>query len=222
MKMPNYFTTCRIAAITVAILSIGVLTARAAVYTYSSTLDLSSGTVYPDGSYVYDQFLFPGGQPTYSVVDGDTITGTITFANNQRLKILDPNGSYSEYMSFRFFPQGSSSSVFTSSVHLLGVTGNLTGSNPQSVGPSFGNTVIGATFFGMTPDEVSFSGFDYSVTLGSGNTGNNVYHAYDVEIHAAANSVEVVSGVPEPSRTLLLFGGLCGVASRRRRKRNAE
>ena len=213
MKPPNHLTPWRLIASTAVILSSSAITVRAANYTYSSTLNLASSTVVPDGAYEFNSFSFPGGQPTYTLNDGDTISGTISFANNQRLRILDSDGSHFEYLMVRFSPQGSSSSEVNTTIELLGVTGLLNGSNPQPRSNS-GNTVVAALFFGITPSEVSFSGFNYSITLRPGNTGNNIYQPSDLGIYAAANSVSVI---PEPSVWGLISVvtlGICGFRKR--------
>lgn len=184
--------------------------AHAALYSFSATVDISSPTISPQGADQFDVYAFSGVQPAFTLSAGDTISGTITFANGLSLQVVDPNGSHFDYLGFAMYPQGSSSSNFSYTTHLLGVTGQLNGSSTKS-NSGLGNSVIGANFFDLTSSSVSFTGFDYSIHLNA-NSGNNVYRPANVQVFHAATPV------PEP--VTALFGmatAAAAILSRRRR-----
>lgn len=180
--------------------ALAVLTAHAhaALYHFSATVDLSSPDIRPGGADQFDIYSFTGVQPSFTLNAGDVVSGTITFANGLSLQVVDPDGSHFDYLGFSMFPQGSSSSNYSYTTHLLGVTGQLNGSSTKGSSGLLGNTVIGANFFDLTSSSVAFTGFDYSITLNA-NSGNNAYQPVEVYVNHA------VTPVPEPGSVGVLF-----------------
>jgi hypothetical protein len=98
----------------------------------------------------------------------------------------------------------------------------LTGSASQNltVGQSFGfyrsDTIDAASYGGSAPvDAISFNvptdGFTYQLAAYDTNLGGSI-------APSSFNATGVVSGVPEPSRSVLTILGLAGLIIRRRRK----
>jgi hypothetical protein len=187
-------------------------TAHAAEYSFSDTLDLSqSPAVISGSSDQLDNFYFSGSLPSFDLETGDTISGTITFANNQLLT-LTGNPSATDYYLSLLFPTAASSTYLTglSSVTLLGVTGSLTSPNPDAYETGPGNSILAAEDSGIsTASSFSFTGFSYSVTLTSSQAVSDVSPSYVQlgQIGSNANFL-TVSDAPEPSAWALMACGI--------------
>ena len=174
-------------------------------YDYSTVLDLSSYSVY-GGLELTWYFSIP--QPTYTLKVGDTINGTITFANNQRIQITNPGGSFEDvYLQFGNVNTENQDTATTTS-GLLGVQGPLDISNP------YNNIVLGAGIIApmedggpITLSSLSFSGFSYSITLTSLTSGGGQYTPVDFSVYegSGADHISIIS-VPDKSSTFVLLG----------------
>jgi hypothetical protein len=186
-------------------------------FTFSTELDLSAG-YFQDAGGGSSFYLVPfaPGQPQFTLLPGDTISGRITFANSQYMQVSDPGAAHPEYVSLAFYPSASDSTDFQSLTTLLGVGGQLNASNPQALTGS-GNTVISATFFGLTDSSLTFTGLDYSITLNS-LTGDNHFTPANLQIYAGTGDISVQpTPTPEPStRALAGLGGLSLLGLRRK------
>jgi hypothetical protein len=187
--------------------------AEAADYTFSDTLDISqSPTVLSGNSNQLDNFYLSGSLPSFDLQPGDTISGTITFANNQALT-LTGNPSATDYYLSLLFPTSATSPYLTgsSTITLLGVTGSLTSPNPESQSTGPGNSVLSVEDGGIsTGSSFSFTGFTYELTLPIGSQAvDDVTPSYLQvgQIGSAANFLSVGSA-PEPSTWALMLCGL--------------
>jgi hypothetical protein len=187
--------------------------ARAADYSYSGSVDLSQSPMSVSGSTLQlDDFSLSGSMPSFNLVPGDSISGIITFANNQALT-LTGNPSASDFVDFifdtGFEPNGL---TFSSTVTLLGVTGSLTSTNPSSFPDGLSNGGIGAESGAITTaSSVSFTGFSYEVTLTGTQAVSDVAPLYlQVGQNGSGANFISVGSAPEPSTWTLM---LCGYAS---------
>jgi hypothetical protein len=185
--------------------------AEAANYTFNETFDLSLVSVdnefYPS---VSDLFFGETSPPSFQLNVGDTLSGTISFANDQQLGVAVSNPVDPNYFNFLIpmndFTYGTIL-TYTESVTLLGVQGNLVPANPDvNEADSSSNGAINVGEDPLTTSSVSFSGFDYSITLTS---------APDDSSFTPGNLVAVgddvtASEAPEPASWALI---LCGAGS---------
>lgn len=204
------------------------MAAHATLYTYSATIDLSTGTHTPiSGFDVFDVAI--SGAPSFALVQGDTISGTIHFANHQAITVY-AGYSYAELVLLSNIANVSTSEDMT--VSLLGVSGSMALPNPdhETIFSGFGavGPIIGP-LSGLTTSSLTFTGMQYSLTLTSGSTlGANTYfplftpNRFEVADHAFAGGVVIgpaptPPAVPEPATLALVGAGLL-MASRARRR----
>ena len=189
-------------------------------YTYSATVDLSAQGVTLPFSY-----WNTGSAPTFDLQTGDTISGTISFANSQRLQLRDPTGTSVEGMEFVFGSRtigGSDPALFhwQSSMTLLNVQGQhgFPGASLQSGGSggSYAVSLAGEFADFVTTTQMSFSGFDYSAELTS-DSGS--FTPSYLRATSFSGEINVVS-VPEPATAA--FGMATVAVALLSRRRNAS
>lgn len=206
-------------------LLLAALPACAATITYNATVSLDPTALQPRGTYFTDHDLYNqslSGEPSITVQAGDVVTGTITFTNGS-LGLRTSPGDFSWGASFDFF--GNAGTDFTSSVQVLGLTGNLVTSNPTPNGShSLGNSVFGAGIPGLAGQNYTFTGMAFTINLysvesfASGLEQPVTFSLGRVEAMADAITVNVDTA-PEPaSLTLSLSGFLLLAVAVNRRK----
>ena len=186
-----------------ALASLLPLAADASTINYSTTVSLNPADA---SGHEYLQY-FTGNAP-FAVKAGDVITGTISFGSG----MIDISGNVS-WLDFDFF--GNAQTQFSSNVTLLGVSGNLGGSNPHGLSGA-GNGVLSAGFGPISNaagENFSFSGLQYTINVSSviANGGSvqtsTLFTPSRLDINATA-----ISAVPIPAGGWLLLSGLAGLA----------
>jgi hypothetical protein len=190
---------------------VAMSTARGSTITYSTTINLNPADA-SSGQYLQSV----SGATAFNVKAGDTITGTITFANGK----LDLIGNVN-YLDFAFL--GNAATTYTSTTQLLGVTGSLGGPNPFSSGSLFGNSVI-SNFYGATAPNENFAitGIQYTINVSSVQAnGGTVQTTTPFTPYALEVSATSVSVVPLPASAWLMLSGLGILAWLPRRRTSA-
>lgn len=199
--------------------ALGISQAEGALFTYSTTIDLSTGFIAGAGPQAEHRWLISGA-PAITLQVGDTLSGTLSFLPGQRLGFSDPLGTASEYIAFRLFSPNLAFYGFSSSLAFLDPQASLDTANPWyggGGGPSFSTQAYAV---GLTNGAVSFSGLDYSINITSG--GGTFTPDYLLAQFNVGFGEIVVSGVPEPASSGVLAGlSLLAVAAASRRRWNA-
>jgi len=206
--------------------------AQATVFSYSTTLDLSTGV--HSSQVGFDIFRVGiSGAPSFALRNGDTINGTILFADNKAITLFGPDYSYAYLNLSSNIPNVNTSEDTT--VGLLGVSGSMVLPNPDhetifsgfgAVGPIIGPT--GGPTPGLTNSSITFTGMTYSLTLTSDSTvGPSIvfpsftpayFEVADKEFRGGVDIVQAPQ-LPEPASIALFAVGMAGVAGLRRRRR---
>jgi len=177
-------------------------------FTYNDTitLDPSQITTSP-GRQDYTQFIT--GATQFSVVSGDTITGTITFANGP----IEFSGAGIGYQDISlFFPAIGSSPTFSNSGYITfeGLTGTLTVTNPtpsrNSSGPALAVSESSSGVY-----DFSFTAIDYSLSVTSVSSAPTTVSFYQISV-TAPNVSFGTAAAPEPSSLILIALGAAGIA----------
>lgn len=198
-------------------LTAGAMPAAAATVEYNALIDLDPSMYEADSVLVV---RLPGAPIAISV--GDTLTGTIKFANQGRITIFnDPEMFDWEQLSGHFRPDnGAAYSV--SDFTFLGVRGDYLG--PEVVTSA---KYTGALGFGklmnFTDTGFSFTGISFNITFTPGHYGED----YPLTTSVTPNTFVVVqnsaisegAAIPEPATwAMMIIGfGAVGAAARRRR-----
>lgn len=206
------YNKCLTIVLAVAVIIILPAESKATNYSYSTNVDL--GPFANVGSYYQNL----NSVPAFNLQTGDTISGTIQFANGKALQYqnTDINQLAAFTLNFNSFDPVSSS--LSNSVTLIGTSGNLV-ENAISLGIAGRVTEAYATI--ATSSSGSFTGFNYNITINSmspngvefgGTNGGAI-----VFFNNGYGSFSVVNAVPEPS-TYALFGlGALAVVIARRK-----
>lgn len=190
--------------------------AAAAIVDYSAVIDLDPSMFEVSGTLVVP---LPGGPIALNV--GDTLQGTITFANNGRITVFDGTVPVNrETMSASFRPDNGTSAQSIGTFSFLGRQGDY--QLPDTI-QSFG--FVGAVGFGRpanyTNSSFSFSGVKFSVTYVDDLEPQDVPFTTRVtpNFWIFPSGVAMSEGVPEPSTwaVLVLGFGVVGQGLRRRR-----
>ncbi|MDB5326118.1 MAG: hypothetical protein JWM57_1687 [Phycisphaerales bacterium] len=191
--------------------------ARATVYNYSPTVDLSQSTL--DGVGTFGNVMvysLPANPPTFSLHGTDSITGTVTFANNKAIQVTDPGHFGTGSIRLRFEPPSNAFTRYSSTVMLLGVSGSTAPDNPQTTGfATSAGGVLDAAFTGLTNNTASFTGFSYTITLNA-TPALVAFHPTGVRLDADNRYVTIV---PEPAIGLAMLGGQVLLIRRRKSAR---
>jgi len=194
------------------------------IYNYSPTLDLTTGVANgPDATYWYVPGHFDATAPSFTLQTGDTLTGTVSFANGLGIQVHNPTSSSFNETARLFLTSNDPANYSTNVlVTLLDPQGQLTGPNPaQSSTGANGAYFLDAGYYGLTPDTVSFYGFTYSIEMLS---GSGTFTPQDLDVFSwSGNSnisvVSAVSPVPEPATGLAgIAAGAIALFSRQRRR----
>jgi hypothetical protein len=187
---------------------------RATNYNYSTNIDIGSAS-----SFVYYSQNLTS-LPTFNLQTGDTLSGTIQFANGKALQYQNSDSLHVAGLGLNFTSPTLASWQFHDSVSFIGGSGNLIDGGDSSTGGQ--GLWIGA-FRGIgTPSYGSITGFSYIITVDSISPngvdyGGSYGGSFSVDNYGSG-SFSVVSAVPEPS-TYALFGlgALALVIAARRR-----
>lgn len=185
-------------------------------YTYNTTIDLNTPfhVSHSPGNSWHFWWLIRSA-PTFTLQPGDTVQGTISFAENQALQFSGPVDFANVALFFRDWTNEiQNRTLITSSLN--GVAGSLTSPNPRvasTQSPGFNLTVGSANI--STSNLVSFTSFSYSAQVLS---GGGSYIPYYFEAHTPNDMPGAISVIPEPSVISLIGIGLIILA----RKRGAE
>lgn len=144
---------------------------KAANYTYSTTVDLATGsyTFTTNNGIINESFVVI--LPSALAIDlypGDSLSGVISFANNQSLVVTNTTGTNADSAGILFYQSSPTTNVTCNfGFQLLGVSGHLNSANPaggqsQSVFPYSPFQI--AAMNQLTTSSVSFQGFAYSFT----------------------------------------------------------
>lgn len=192
-------------------------TASAAVVSYSAVIDLDPSMIDGTGRLIVP---LPGGP--FSLNVGDTLQGTITFANNGRITVF--NGTVPvdrEWITGTFRPDDGTSAQSIGTFSFLGRQGDYL--LPDTVVSS---NVVGAIGFGKianyTNSSFSFTGISFSATYVDDLEPQDVPFTTRVTPGTWGFPFEVATiseSVPEPSTwgVLVLGFAFLGQALRRRR-----
>jgi hypothetical protein len=197
--------------VAILVATVAMSTAHGSTITYSTTINLNPAYASP-GQYLES---VSGGTP-FNVKAGDTITGTITFANGE----LNMSGNVS-YLELAFL--GNAQTAFTSTTQLLGVTGSLGGANPYTATGALGNGVVGSVYHATAPSEnFSITGFNYTIDVsGVQANGGTIQTTTPFTPYALEVSATGVSVVPLPASAWLMLSALGGLGFFRWRERDA-
>lgn len=199
-------------------LACAATTASAAVFNYSAVIDL-------DPSMIQSPTLLhvplPGGPIPLSL--GDTLQGTITFANNGRITVFD-NPGLGELITGSFAPDPGTTLESDGSFALLGVQGDYL------LPPTITSSHVGGSlaFFrrtNYTNSSFSFRGVSFSLTYVS--TGDQLppftshVTPFSLDVLLAPSAISE-GPVPEPATWALMLLGFAaagqGLRTRRRRR----
>lgn len=205
----------RIAAVMLLVLATASAWALTIYRDYEVDLTQLSYGLVPDGvtwhAYIYlpvDPFVF--------TAVGDQLVTTVTFANRQRLRLIDGEGA-SERVQLQYGgpSPGAQGTRSTQQFELLDVTGNYDGL-PEYVyeqGFACGNCLIGFTLGSeLTASQFAFRGVRMTTTVDALTPGG----PYTWFFFLATAHDFAIRPVPEPGTMLLLGLGLAGMWSMRR------
>ena len=195
---------------------IAQLPVQALTYTYSETVDAASASILRGSSGDSLNLALPSA--TIPVQVGDTVTGTISFENNQAVLLSGNTATSSDIINLEFAAtpasSGSSYVINNYTIQLNGIDGQLSASNPFTSLSSGG--AVAASWFQFYPNETdfSFTSLSYSITL---TTAANLSALKPIELSVEAPTVAVV---PEPSTWASLLCGVSLLACWQLRKRS--
>ncbi|MBI4904544.1 MAG: hypothetical protein HY820_12960 [Acidobacteria bacterium] len=179
-------------------------TVQATSFTYNTTLTFNPALLTTSGgSSRYDLQL--SGNPSFTMQVGDTLSGTISFANGP-IHIQNTTGN--SYVTMFFSPNPFTQ--FMSDSHSMSFAGlNVApGTSTPATGTANGNgCCVGIQFFGSAnPYDFTFTGINYSFTM----TGLNPSSANlsFTQLNIFANSIGTV---PEPASVALTGIGLLAI-----------
>jgi hypothetical protein len=166
-------------------------------YTYSDTIDLGSVSNQQTWNWNLNA-------PAFSFYIGDTLSGTITFANNESLQFNNLGGGSFHIFTKLFSPVNVNMGDISLSTTLDGLQGTINGST-RNISTQPGLTMEFADFGTTADGSISITGFHYTATINSINGG--VFNSQTggfltAQIVTGSGSLSVV---PEPS-TYALFG----------------
>lgn len=200
----------------------GCNAASAAVVNYAAVIDLDPSMIDGTGRLIVP---LPGGP--FSLNVGDTLQGTISFANNGRITVFDGTVPVDrEWITASFRPDNGTSAQSIGTFSFLGTKGDyLLPDTIQSSG------FVGAVGFGKianyTNSSFSFTGVSFSLTYVDDLEPQDVPFTTHVTPGLWGFPFEVATigeSVPEPSTwaVLVLGFGAAGHALRRRRARSVS
>ena len=198
----------RSALLTIPVLLIATsVVCPAATTFFNKVITLNSSLLSPSGGMVFYTQPFSGQTP-FTVQNGDTVTGTFTFANGLAVHIQANAGVASGV-----FADFAANINITEkqSIQFLGLSGTLGSTNPTPFGSSSG-CCYGADLFESTAVNYTFTGFTYTINV----TNVSPATASFTQLSFQGTTVDFVT--PEPT-TLSLVGAGCGILvwmSRRR------
>jgi hypothetical protein len=198
-----------------------VVDLRAADYTYSTTVDLSSATIQSPGPTSFFNFNFPTNVQGLDLAVGDTVSGTITFDQALTITAVNPQGqNFNGTFSFAPHPSSPSNNTDSYTVTLDGLQGTEGSPNPTSGTGSGGGLVMG---FGgiITSPTLSFTGITYSFTVDSEVQGNLTYIPANLSVTSNFSNISLTAA-PEPSTMALCVMGFAGLALGAARLRHRE
>jgi len=183
--------------------------APAADYVYSDTIDLGAVSQQTSWNWNLDA-------PAFSLVTGDTLSGTISFAGNQRLQFNAMGGGSFDIWARLFSPVLVTGNL-TKTTTLNDLQGTIIGENPQEfVGGGIAIAMIFAEAVGQAPNSFSISGFHYSATMTSisGSFESQPGGYLSAAVTSGNGSISVI---PEPRAFgLLALGGVALTFCQRR------
>jgi hypothetical protein len=192
--------------------------AAAAVIQYNGVVDLDPSMI--DGVSHNLIIPLPGGPVAVNV--GDTIEGTITFANQGRVTVSDGDiFGADEWIRGNFGPDLGATAFSTGTFELLGTEGDFLLPGIQN-----SSATSGALGFGrvanFTNSSFSFSGVSFSMTYVDNHTPDDfplTTHVTPGQLTIAFAPVAITEGVPEPQSWALALVGFLGAGTALRRQR---
>jgi hypothetical protein len=200
-------------------LSAGVMPAAAATIDYSAIIDLDPSMITSYGSL---EVSLPG--DPISIAVGDTLQGTISFANHGRITLFD-NLFLDGYEAFSayFSPNDYSTAFSEGTLEFLGVEGELLG---PTILPS--SQFYGAMGFGKTANLTntlfSFTGVRFSITyvdrsIPADSPLSSQVTPARLTVPYGYFSISEGAAVPEPSTWAMMITGFGAVGTIARRSR---
>jgi hypothetical protein len=177
-------------------------------YTYSSTVDISSPSFFKYEGVTFNSYIYTNsinGAPSFTLLPGDTISGTISFLDSQEFLVSNQHAAQFASYFLSVSSNGQGNYVFDSMMNLLNVNRPPSSSNPFIASGVSGSGGIIAQFSFNFPadDNLSFTGFDYSITLSS-STGSSTFTPNAVYI-------QYMTPVPIPAAIWLFGSALAGL-----------
>lgn len=206
-------------ALAAAIASYGA-SASAAVIDYTAVVDLDPSMFDISGNLIVP---LPGGPIAIAV--GDTLEGTITFANNGRITVFDgAQFPGSEWITGSFLPDLGTTAFSTGSFQLLGVEGDYLAPTTIQSSPASGALVF-SKVTNYTDTSFSFTGVTFSLTYVDNHTPDDfplTSHVTPSRLAIALTPAAISegpAGVPEPATWALATLGFASIGSALRRRR---
>jgi hypothetical protein len=211
--------TNQLAMTLVAALSAGAMPAAAATIDYSALIDLE-----PSMITSFDSLEVPLPGDPINIAVGDTLQGTISFANHGRITLFD-NLFLEGYESFSvlFSPNFHSTAFSEGTLEFLGVEGELLGpriltSSRVSGGMGFGKNA------NLTNTMFSFTGVRFSITYVDRSTPDDFPLSSQVtparlSIPYGYFAISQGAAVPEPSTWAMMITGFGAIGTIARRSR---